>query len=53
MLSTNEKNLQNQMDDAEEMAAMLKEKEEREKKIRLLGFLEGYKLATGIDLKVV
>ena len=53
MLTTNEKNLQGQMDDAEEMAAVVKEVKERENKIRLLGVLEGYKLATGVDLKVV
>lgn len=53
MLRTNEKNLQSQMDAAEEMAAMMKEVKERENKIRLLGIMEGYKLATGVDLKVV
>ena len=53
MLTTNEKNLQGQMDDAEEMAAVVKEVKERDNKLRLLGVLEGYKLATGVDLKVV
>lgn len=53
MLSTNEKSLQSQAKDVEEMAALMKEVKEREHKIRLLGIMEGYKLATGVDLKVV